>query len=87
MTTVRSCSGRWTARRSLSNQSVAAIGNDWHNEGVADFGGDGRADVLWRNDSGQVALWTMDGAQITNNQQVAHTRRRLAFPGTAGYRR
>ena len=71
----------------LSNQSVATIGNDWHNEGVADFGGDGRADVLWRNDSGQVALWTMDGAQITNNQLVGNLGRRLALPGTAGYRR
>ena len=55
----------------VANESVATIGNDWHNQGAADFGGDGRSDVLWRNDSGQVALWTMDGAQITNNELVA----------------
>jgi hypothetical protein len=26
--------------------------------------------VLWRNDSGQVAVWDMNGATITNNHSV-----------------
>ena len=27
-----------------------------------DFGGDGKADLLWRNDAGQPAIWNMDGS-------------------------
>ena len=29
---------------------------------VADFNGDGKADVLWRHESGQTHVWLMDGA-------------------------
>jgi len=31
---------------------------DWQVAGVADFNGDGRADILWSNSSGQIAEWT-----------------------------
>jgi phage gp45-like len=30
-----------------------------------DFSGDGKSDILWRNDYGSVALWQMDGATVT----------------------
>jgi hypothetical protein len=39
-----------------------AVSYDWKVRGVGDFNGDGRADILWRNDNGQVAIWYMDGA-------------------------
>ncbi len=29
--------------------------------GVGDFDGDRRADILWRDASGDVAIWLMDG--------------------------
>ena len=31
-----------------------------------DFNGDGKSDILWRNDYGSVALWQMDGATVTS---------------------
>jgi FG-GAP-like repeat/Cysteine-rich secretory protein family len=31
-----------------------------------DFNGDGKADILWRNTNGQVALWQMNGSMIQN---------------------
>jgi Ca2+-binding RTX toxin-like protein len=31
-----------------------------------DFNGDGKSDILWRNDYGGVALWQMDGATVTS---------------------
>ena len=49
---------------------LATIGTDWVIQGVADFNGDGKADILWRNvnpsasDAGKLYLWMMDGPQV-----------------------
>ena len=61
-----------------SNEGVANIDADfgplsggpskWRFQDTGDFNGDGKADVLWRHDNGQAAIWTMNGSQITNNQ-------------------
>ena len=40
-------------------------GPSWHVKDAADFNGDGKADILWQNDSGQAAIWTMDGMNLT----------------------
>ena len=32
---------------------------------AADFNGDGKADILWQNDNGTPAIWTMDGTNVT----------------------
>jgi hypothetical protein len=32
-----------------------------------DFNGDGKSDVLWRDNSGNVAIWEMNGTQIINS--------------------
>ena len=42
----------------------------WNRPTVA-TGHAGNSDVLWRNDSGQVSIWEMNGATITNNHAVA----------------
>jgi serralysin len=36
------------------NNSAATIGTDWHVAGIGDFNGDGKDDILWRNDNGAV---------------------------------
>ena len=36
----------------------------WSVAGVGDFDGDGRKDILWRNASGEVAAWLMNGTVI-----------------------
>jgi hypothetical protein len=43
-------------------------GLDWHIVGTGDFNGDGRDDVLWRNDAGTIANWLgqPDGGFIGN---------------------
>ena len=33
----------------------------WQVQGVGDFNGDGRADIVWRHTNGQPAIWFMDG--------------------------
>jgi hypothetical protein len=56
----------------MSGQGAAVVGHDWHLIDIADYTGDGRADVLWRNDSSQVAIWEMNGANISSNHAVAN---------------
>jgi glucose/arabinose dehydrogenase len=36
---------------------VAGVPTDWHVEAIADFDGDGRDDILWRNDNGLTGNW------------------------------
>ncbi|HEY6558518.1 MAG TPA: trypsin-like serine protease [Polyangiaceae bacterium] len=39
--------------------------SDWKIQGSGDFDGDKQADILWRHDTGQTAIWFMkDGAKI-----------------------
>ena len=47
-------------------------GTDWHAIGAGDFNGDGRDDVLWRNDNGTVREWLgqSDGTFVGNTAHV-----------------
>ena len=53
-----------------SNTTVGSVGADWHAAGTGDFNGDGKADVLWENSKGQVAMWQMNGDHIASNTTV-----------------
>jgi hypothetical protein len=40
------------------------VGPGWH-AAAADFNGDGKADILWNHDSGDLpAIWIMDGTTV-----------------------
>ena len=45
------------------------VTNDWKIFGNRDFNGDGRADILWRNDNGQFGTWLgqADGSYMGNS--------------------
>ncbi len=38
----------------------------WSVAGIGDFNGDNRRDVLWRNASGEMVVWLMNGSTISN---------------------
>ncbi len=42
----------------------ASMGAAWTADGVGDFNGDGNADLLWTNASGQAAIWEMNGSSL-----------------------
>jgi hypothetical protein len=68
----------WTMNGSqiTSSQIVTLGGNpvtpdaSWQIAQIADFGGDGKSDILWRNTNGSLDEWAMNGAQITLSQTI-----------------
>jgi FG-GAP repeat len=44
----------------------------WSIVGTGDFNGDGMSDILWRDTSGNVAVWFMNGAQVTSSTFVGN---------------
>jgi len=51
---------------SYANQG-GRVDATWQIKGVADLNLDGRADIVWRQNTGQVALWFMDGARFVSD--------------------
>ena len=53
--------------------SAISVPLDWHVAGTGDFNGDGRDDVLWRNDSGQLTDWLANlNGSFTSNWANLH---------------
>jgi len=43
----------------------------WSIAGFGDFNADGHADILWRNTSGEIALWAMNGSNIVGGGDLS----------------
>jgi FG-GAP-like repeat len=50
-----------------SSANIRAADASWSVTHIADFNGDGKADILWRKTDGTVALWLMDGLSVLAN--------------------
>ncbi len=62
--------GSITSDALTSNGAVVAPDASWSVAGISDFNGDGNADILWRNASGEVSTWLMNGNSITSGADV-----------------
>jgi serralysin len=68
----------WTMNGSVISSSNALTFNgvtlapdaSWSVAGIGDFDGDHRADILWRNTSGELAEWQMNGSVITSSTDL-----------------
>jgi FG-GAP-like repeat len=55
--------GYFTSITSPGGQGTGAP-NSWNVQAVADFTGDGKADILWRNTQGVTVLWKLNGTTV-----------------------
>jgi Ca2+-binding RTX toxin-like protein len=69
---VREWLGQANGGFSANSAAASSASLAWHIEGVGDFNGDGRDDVLWRNDNGAVTEWLAqaNGSFVNNGANV-----------------
>lgn len=55
----------WLPICTLSQGSPHTVGSNWIIQGVGDFNGDGKSDILWRDSTtGEVYVWLINGTSI-----------------------
>ena len=51
---------------------ITGAASNWHTVGSGDFNADGKADILWRDDEGNVAIWLMDDTSVAGGAVIAN---------------
>jgi hypothetical protein len=48
----------------IGTASLGVVGSPWHVGDTGDFNGDGKSDIVWRNDNGATSVWELDGGHV-----------------------
>jgi FG-GAP-like repeat len=78
--------GFFTSATAPTGQGTGAP-NTWNVQTVADFTGDGKVDVLWRNTQGVTVLWNLDGTvvNLAGSKVLPSMPTTFAFAGTGDF--
>jgi hypothetical protein len=60
---------------------LGAPGPDWHALGALDADGDSKSDILWRTDSGALAIWEIDGTHLKVADYIRLGANAVGVPG------
>ena len=76
--------GMWLMNGSStqSSGSVASVPNTYSIVGQRDFNGDGKADLLWRDSSGNLSIWFMNGLTMTSSAAIGNVPTNWTVYGT-----
>ncbi|MEA2933953.1 MAG: hypothetical protein QOD74_599, partial [Variibacter sp.] len=66
----------------LSGGAVASVPTSWSIVGQRDFNGDRKADLLWRDSSGNTAIWFMSGGAVSSTASVGNVPPAWSIVGT-----
>ena len=70
----------------VSAQTLGSAGTDWHVSGIGDFDGNGRSDILFRNDNNAIAVWQTDAnGQLSSAAQIGTTSSAWHINGTGDF--
>jgi hypothetical protein len=69
----------------LSSANVGTVPITWSVVGTGDFNGDGIGDLLWRDGSGNTAIWLMNGATVTSSGDIGNIPTTWSVVGTGDF--
>ena len=72
-------------RRVQSATGLGNVSNAWSVVGTGDFNGDGYSDILWKDGSGNVAIWFMNGASVSSSAGVGNVSTAWSVVATGDY--
>jgi hypothetical protein len=69
----------------LSANDIGLVPTIWTVAGIGDFNGDGMSDILWRDNSGNVVIWLMNGAQALQGGEPGQVATTWSIVGTGDF--
>jgi hypothetical protein len=56
----------------LSSGGIGNVPLNWTMAQTGDFNGDGKSDLLWRDTSGDTAIWFMNGVSVASSGSIGN---------------
>jgi FG-GAP repeat len=56
----------------LSSGGIGTVPLTWSMAQTGDFDGDGKSDLLWRDTTGNTAIWFMNGVTVASTADVGN---------------
>jgi serralysin len=69
----------------LQSGSYGVVPTTWSVVGQRDFNRDGRYDLIWRDSSGNIAIWLLNGLQVLQTGGLGNVPATWRIAGTADF--